>query len=408
MKKLILLALIGFLSIKSFAQVPGCSTPRYILPIFQGVDVTTVKYATVTNYFGQPEDLMMDVYTPSGDTDVKRPVVIVAHGGVFIFGHRSNMEPQCRALASLGYVAVSISYRLYPILLGFPNEPKFLQIALNAAADMKGAIRYMRGNFTRNDDFKIDTNFIFIGGYSAGAVMATHVAYLDDSDAKVPLMDSIINATPRGLQGTTGDPSDYVHSTKVSGVLNLAGALYDANYISSGEAPLFSLHGDADETVPYAAGLAFGVPLQGSSLLEQRAAQVGLSSHFLVTIPGGLHADPVSGAASQTYRDQFAAQAAVAMKEIMCGPGGAASSALPPLPLEVFPNPANQLLHLNFGEMGDYSITILNTFGQKVDQFTQNDQSGVIELKDWPKGIYFLQAINKNNNQKTTKKIVVE
>ena len=45
---------------------------------------------------------------------------------------------------------------------------------------MKAAIRYFRMNDALYNDYKIDVNRIFAGGYSAGAVTAINAAYLNE------------------------------------------------------------------------------------------------------------------------------------------------------------------------------------------------------------------------------------
>ena len=47
-------------------------------------------------------------------------------------------------------------------------------------ADLKSLIRYIKKDHVQSNILKIDTNSIFAGGYSAGAVTAIHSAYVDD------------------------------------------------------------------------------------------------------------------------------------------------------------------------------------------------------------------------------------
>ena len=56
---------------------------RYLDEIFTGVDVSTVTYSEVNN-------LQLDIYQPVGDTEGNRPLIILAHGGSFIAGVRTN------------------------------------------------------------------------------------------------------------------------------------------------------------------------------------------------------------------------------------------------------------------------------------------------------------------------------
>ena len=57
---------------------------RYAEEIFDDVQVTTVTYSDVHN-------LQMDIYQPVGDLEPKRPLIIFAHGGTFIFGSKKKI-----------------------------------------------------------------------------------------------------------------------------------------------------------------------------------------------------------------------------------------------------------------------------------------------------------------------------
>jgi len=70
-----------------------------ILIMFTTVKKTTAVYAPTISHLGQNINLAMDVYEPEGDNLTARPVVIFAHGGSFIFGDKSNMQPWCELLA---------------------------------------------------------------------------------------------------------------------------------------------------------------------------------------------------------------------------------------------------------------------------------------------------------------------
>jgi acetyl esterase/lipase len=92
----------------SNAQNPGCDGNRYINDVFQTVKKTTVTYAPSLSHTGVPMTLQMDVYEPEGDQIAARPVIIFEHGGSFIFGDRSMMQPWCELMAKKGYVTASI------------------------------------------------------------------------------------------------------------------------------------------------------------------------------------------------------------------------------------------------------------------------------------------------------------
>jgi hypothetical protein len=60
------------------------------------------------------QDLLLDLYVPTGDTLEKRPLLIYAFGGGFLIGLRNQPPiPQfCEHFARLGYVVASIDYRI--------------------------------------------------------------------------------------------------------------------------------------------------------------------------------------------------------------------------------------------------------------------------------------------------------
>ena len=127
----IFLALILLCYLPLSAQLTDCDcTNRYQTEIFDNIDVQTVTYSDTYS-------LQMDIYTPSGDVCVNRPLIILAHGGSFIGGSKSNptVVDLCETFAKRGYVAASINYRLLPDY----QFPDYLH-------DAKAAIRWLRGN----------------------------------------------------------------------------------------------------------------------------------------------------------------------------------------------------------------------------------------------------------------------
>ena len=89
-------------TLPAFAQNPGCDGTRYLENVFSTVKKTTVVYAPSIDHLGASINLSMDVYEPEGDNLTERPVVILAHGGSFVFGDRSMMQRWCALLAKKG------------------------------------------------------------------------------------------------------------------------------------------------------------------------------------------------------------------------------------------------------------------------------------------------------------------
>ncbi|MBT5354889.1 MAG: alpha/beta hydrolase, partial [Flavobacteriales bacterium] len=230
-----------------FSQCDG----RYETEIFNSVTTTTINYSDV--YTNSQHE--MDIYTPDGDTEINRPVILYMHGGSFYAGTKTMTDcvDFCESMAKKGYVTASLNYRLSnPISFISSNTVQY-ETVLKAVSDAKSAIRYFRKDFDNGDTYGIDPNTIFVGGYSAGAVIAVHLAYIDSiSDLPTSPIDvqAIVNNVG-GSYGLEGDAGNYGYSSDISGVISFAGGINDVNWIDANDEPLVSIQGTSDLTVNY-------------------------------------------------------------------------------------------------------------------------------------------------------------
>tara|TARA_B110000240_G_scaffold129660_1_gene143979 strand:+ start:81 stop:1211 length:1131 start_codon:yes stop_codon:yes gene_type:complete len=290
MKKLAILLALTFLSTLTFSQCNG----RYQTEIFSSVTKTTVNYSDV--YTDNAHE--MDIYTPDGDTEINRPVILYMHGGSFYGGDKTSTDcvDFCESMAKRGYVTASLNYRLATNVIGFltSNETQF-ETVLKTVSDAKAAIRYFRKDFAAGDSYGIDPNTIFAGGYSAGAVIAIHHAYIDnifdlpstttDNDGSSFNVQSIANNIG-GAYGLEGDAGNYGYSSDVSGVISFAGGINDVGWIDNNDEPLVSIQGTNDVTVSYncAPGLnnSLVLTLCGSAEMHSQADLVGVINDKLI------------------------------------------------------------------------------------------------------------------------------
>jgi para-nitrobenzyl esterase len=228
---------------------------RYYQPVFSAVTVTNnVAYGSATTLSGGTQTLLMDVYQPTGDTVSRRPLIVFAHGGGFVFGNKADAYPVafCTRLARLGYVVASIEYRLGFPLTGLPgpltDTAGIAQAAIRGGHDMKAAVRFFRQNAATSKTYRVYSNYIIAAGSSAGAFAALETGYLDKA-SEVPAYVNL--AALGGIEGASGNPG---YSSAVMAVLNLSGATENPSVIEAGNAPLCSAHGTADLTVPYFQG----------------------------------------------------------------------------------------------------------------------------------------------------------
>ena len=396
--------LLFILNFPLFAQNPGCDGSRYKQPVFTSVTKTTVPYATTLSHVGQNMTLSMDVYEPAGDTTSRRPVVVLAHGGSFIFGDKGDMKTWCELLARRGYVVASIQYRLFPVFIfGFPDSTQIMDTAVKAVGDMKAAVRYFRLDAATVNQFRADPDFIFIGGYSAGAVAALHAGYLDADDSIPAFIQGLLNSNG-GLNGSSGNAANQSYSSKVGAVINMSGGLYRRGWIRDGELPLLSVHGTADQTVPFQSGLAANLAyLEGSGLLHAQALEVGTWS-FLKKVPGGGHTNIYDPGPYTAQIDNYWLRATALLEFLTCRadtlPGfvSGAAETLQEDAFEwaVYPNPVRQSDPAVFVQLPEtlpsVGVVLFDGAGRDIRRVGQasRDQAQ-ISVAGLPAGVYWIK-----------------
>lgn len=113
-------------------------------------------------YASNSASQVCDIYYPNEKEDV--PVIIVFHGGGFMFGDQGMpvIKPIISAAVQNGYAVVSADYRKSAEAV-FPG----------ALSDAKAVVRFVKANA---DEYGFDTEHIAVWGESAGAYLATMTA----------------------------------------------------------------------------------------------------------------------------------------------------------------------------------------------------------------------------------------
>lgn len=262
-----------------FESYSQCDTMRYYSPIFESVyKHANIKYgeAPVWYFPYSNQDLLMDVYEPLGDDNLKRPLMIWVHPGGFLLGDKEaeDMVALCDSFAKRGYVTASVGYRL-----GFnPVDSESAERAVyRGTQDVRAAIRYLK---EYSSVFGIDTNSILVGGSSAGGVAALHVAYLDQEEAPAVVYGDGNLVPNLNLLDSSGNY--FNHTVALRGIVNMWGALGDSTFIDVDETvPALLIHGTSDAVVPFGVGHPFGVsttPLvHGSRAISNQLNSFGIS-----------------------------------------------------------------------------------------------------------------------------------
>ncbi|WP_216679421.1 alpha/beta hydrolase [Hymenobacter siberiensis] len=325
---------------------------RYYRPLFPNVTVASgVAFGAAVNSVGTNQALLMDIYQPTGDALARRPVIIFAHQGGFVTGLRTDayMVDVCTKFARLGYVTASIDYRLldFSIVLGGGFDTvNIAKSAIRGMQDLRAAVRFFRKDAATANAYRVNPGYIIVGGSSAGAFAALEVGYLDKAP-EVPAYVGIVALG--GVEGVSGNPG---YSSLPQAVLNLSGATESPNYIEAGNAPLCSVHGTADGTVPYLQGRvgSFLPPkyVYGSGRLNPRATALGIRN-TLRTLRGAGHIPFETNAA---YADTTFRTIRDFLRPVLALPGlvvTAAQAPAAPAPApaaQAYPNPAADAIRI--------------------------------------------------------------
>ena len=430
---------IAFSALFFIVGAQPCTGGRYTSEIFPSFSVTSnIVYGQNASFTGTNTSLKLDFYEGTGDTEVNRPLIIWVHGGSFLGGTKTDIDVQAlsRSFAKKGYACASIDYRtgFFPI-----DSANAVKAVVRAVQDLKGAIRFFYKDVaTGTNTYDIDTNRIYIGGSSAGAITALHVAYLDDvCEISGYLNQTVINQLG-GLEGASGNPG---FSTKTQGVINLCGALARYSWLESGDVPLVSIHGTSDGTVKYNRGIVNpGTPLMyldGSRLLFDRACAVNVQNNFY-TFPGAPHV-PYAGTSptALAYMDttdnfirdflvdqlgcndtplQLAnapLQAAILYPTNYCDGSPVNETCIAGIneeslsfSVELFPNPSEGVVHLRTQEFNFSQVSVLDLLGRTVLKLYPNTQEAILDLSHLTLGNYLVTYL-LNNGSYGTKQLVI-
>jgi len=205
--------------------------------------------------------LLMDSYVPNNNSQ-NRPVLILIHGGGFIGGTKQQdpLVAMANYYAARGFVVFSIDYRLKDDKGTVPQEwidaysdivttyPGQLLAAYPAHRDAKAALRWIVANA---HNYNINTDYITIGGGSAGATASIGIGVSDLVDYKDELSindDNTLSSTNLSETYEVKTILDFWGSAKTIEVLEL---IYGYERFDSNDPALFIAHGTEDPTVPF-------------------------------------------------------------------------------------------------------------------------------------------------------------
>jgi len=217
-----------------------------IIKLFKvGISQKIVPKTLVYTGINSKYSLNLDFYKPDSINGTPYPCIIVIHGGSWHGGDKLQLSDINSLLALKGYAVASIDYRLAPEAQ-WPCQKD----------DVLDAVNYIKSH---SNELNIDATKLVLLGRSAGAQLATSVAYL----AKDKAIKGVISIygpqdlkfawdhrSPRDVLDTYsifkaylgGSPSEFPESYKESSaIMN----------VSSESPPMLLIHGKLDTLVWY-------------------------------------------------------------------------------------------------------------------------------------------------------------
>ena len=260
----------------------GSSTFASVAPTYKDL-----AYATIS------ETQKLDLYIPtSGDGPF--PVIIMVHGGGFMFGDKADGGGLTGVdqLLAAGYAVASINYRLSGEAI-YPAQ----------IYDAKAAVRFLRANA---ETYHLDSDKFGAWGASAGGNLVSSlgttcgVAELEGAELGNADQSSCVQAvvdwfgpidflkmqeqlTEAGCSANTNDassPESKLVGEPIQTVPEKVALTNPMNYITADDAPFFIENGTADCNIP---------PVQNKNLADALSAVIGAENVTYVSLDGAGH-----------------------------------------------------------------------------------------------------------------------
>ncbi|MBK3519238.1 alpha/beta hydrolase [Carboxylicivirga marina] len=250
-------------SVDSQSEIPTVqSTQTYDVLVEEDIVYAQgLSHESINSDNAKTLPLKLDVYTPDNDSG-NRPVFVFIHGGGFAGGSKQQgrIIEWANYYTSRGWVFISLDYRLkrdkgtvpqqwldYAVNIPKNKAAQFLAV-YPALRDAKAALRWVVANAEK---YKINTEYITLGGGSAGAVSAIAIGITNSEDFR----DELTIQQDPSLSSTNVE-IDF----KVSAIVDLWGSkvaldameeIFGHQRFNSNNPPLFIAHGTEDPTVPF-------------------------------------------------------------------------------------------------------------------------------------------------------------
>ncbi|MFY8108525.1 MAG: carboxylesterase family protein, partial [Bacteroidia bacterium] len=277
---------------------------RYIDEVFTEVSKSSnILYDTnyaINLLFGQPipglgtspvwnEPLICDVYTPTGDTETKRPVIILTHTGSYLpafinkqtTGSKddNSIVELANRFAKRGYVVVAMNYRLGwnpATTIQEQATEQLIKATYRGLQDVRNCVRFFRVNAST---YGIDTSKIVVGGQGTGGYISmalgsvstradieSNLKFLRGDASPMVSVDTLGDWTGLGGAAPLNSPANPSIPSNVHMTFNYGGAMGDSAWMKTTSLPIVSMHVTRDPFAPYRTGNVV-VPTTGVTVI---------------------------------------------------------------------------------------------------------------------------------------------
>lgn len=225
------------------------------------------------------KDLKLDLFTPK-NSNKPLPIVVLIHGGCWLAGTRQDYTRFGIELASRGYAAASIDYRL-------SEEASYPA----AVEDCRTAVQWLKDHAST---YSIDPGRVALLGGSAGGHLAEYVGYAANTPAKGypsgpgPKVKAVIAFYAWSDLTQPSVRDFYWNEVFLGKKYEAAPALYKVaspvTHVSKQSPPTLLLHGTIDTIVPPSQSVLLVEKLEANSVPYVYAPFLGLYHAFIIDV----------------------------------------------------------------------------------------------------------------------------
>lgn len=184
-----------------------------------------------------------DFYRPKELRGKKLPLVIFLHEGGFVFGDRTDFVPtkMCKDLARAGFAVANMNYHLINNPRALISKEATHRYIMEAVAEVRLGIQNLK---QQADDLVIDTNKIYVMGWSAGGAIANALLFTDREEA--------LNYVASEHRNDFKHNDAFDVPLHLAGVIAIGGCLMadDADDTDLENTKCLLVHGTEDDMIP--------------------------------------------------------------------------------------------------------------------------------------------------------------